>query len=207
MRIISKFKDYYDIGMGYHDDNVVYVRNSRIEYVPPAPDFYATLWMRLVQHKLFLCGKEYGFIESIKDSTRNIIHSKQTYKELYENEVDEYHSIFSRNLINGVYRKGINGVYRKEDTSNINLKYNSPIVFFSGENILKDDVKCRAVIVNPSLRDLEFVKCVDPYTIYQEIEMYISNVLCPKEKNNISVSDDVMLKSKGFYEKSFKHRK
>jgi len=61
----------------------------------------------------------------------------------------------------------------KLDTTDLHREYNSPVFV----------VKCRdhfynpKMIVNPILKDYDFVKVYDPYTAFQEIQMYISGVL------------------------------
>ena len=58
----------------------------------------------------------------------------------------------------------------------------------------------------PSSRpdNLEFVKVVDPYTAWQELSMYVGNVLSNNEPDMASISDISMRDKKGFDRLSFK---
>ena len=59
-----------------------------------------------------------------------------------------------------------------------------------------------------SLKQVEFVKVFDPYTCFQEIEMYLSGVLGGMSPKMIECSDEVRLESHGFDKRvSFRHRK
>lgn len=56
----------------------------------------------------------------------------------------------------------------------------------------------KGVIKNPVLKDYEFAHVKDPFTAYQEIDMYISGVLGGKSPRMQEISDEVMKQQKGF---------
>jgi hypothetical protein len=62
-------------------------------------------------------------------------------------------------------------------------------------------------IINPCLKDYQFHKIVDPYTAFQELQMYISGVLSTGDKNpQKPISDELKAQSKGFDEWSFRKK-
>lgn len=61
------------------------------------------------------------------------------------------------------------------------------------------------LIINPVLKDFDFQKYMDPYTIYQELEMFLGNVLTNNTTPKMPVgSDKVIAESKGFNKWSFR---
>ena len=62
----------------------------------------------------------------------------------------------------------------------------------------------REVSFNPPLRDFEFFKVMDAFTIWQEISMFISNSLTKKSPPPAAISDEIMRDMKGFDNHSFK---
>ena len=57
---------------------------------------------------------------------------------------------------------------------------------------------------NPRLKDIEFYKVKDAFTMFQDVYMYISGVLGNLEKEVAEISDVAMRDKKGFNEWSFK---
>lgn len=70
-------------------------------------------------------------------------------------------------------------------------------------NILSQEV---SVVKNPILKHMQFNKVLDAATAHQEISMYVCGVLGNPEKDVVQISDHDMRDSKGFDNKSFKHR-
>jgi len=82
----------------------------------------------------------------------------------------------------------------------LHIKYNSPILIIG-----RFDWNSRVEIeVNGCLSEYEFARIIDPYAIFQEIEMYLSGVLCNKENGNVSISDKDRIKQHGFNNASFR---
>jgi len=52
--------------------------------------------------------------------------------------------------------------------------------------------------LNPCLKTFQFYKMFNPFSAFQEIQMFISGVLGNKEKDTVGVSDKDLLLSKGF---------
>ncbi len=59
---------------------------------------------------------------------------------------------------------------------------------------------------NPRLYLLGFQKVLDPYTAYQEIEMFISNDLVKQMDPNINIPDKLKAESHGFNDLSFRRQ-
>jgi len=63
--------------------------------------------------------------------------------------------------------------------------------------------------LNPNLKELEFQKFIDPYTTYQELDMFMSNQLSTDSVHPIMPvgTDVVIAESKGFNKASFRSEK
>jgi hypothetical protein len=72
--------------------------------------------------------------------------------------------------------------------------FRCPVVQFG----VFDHYESNIVILNPILKDIDFMKVVDPYTAFQEIEMYISGFLGAPPKPMVSISDKDRLLAHGF---------
>lgn len=62
----------------------------------------------------------------------------------------------------------------------------------------------RRLIINPSLRKLSFFKVKDPFTAYQDIDMFVGGVLGGNCPNMIEISDEIRKEKHGFDKWSFK---
>jgi hypothetical protein len=62
-----------------------------------------------------------------------------------------------------------------------------------------------AIVRNPVLKDLDFVKVMDPFTAFQEIAMFLGGVMAAEDQAPLRVgSDEVIARQKGFDEWSFR---
>ena len=60
--------------------------------------------------------------------------------------------------------------------------------------------------INDRLEPYDFMRIVDPYTAYQELSMFVGGVLRREAPIMVPISDESMLRKKGFHEYSFKTR-
>lgn len=259
MRIISKFKDYYDgvqyVG-GYSKDERCYVRETKLienfdmSLLPP--DFVKCYRAYGTNNKCFdletrtlysgfviFCGKLIPFI-----TTKNLIYhpsinTSQSY--LCEQNIVKHYEIISKgrvyisdtefpnywcfDLQSVIDKTGLNGnrggisldsydlnarqllppkkcmeqffSYNGFDVNHINIKYESPI-------IVCVDRKC---YINPILSEMNFQKYMDSYTTYQEIDMFIGNVLVNDNDKMIKLKDEDRLYKAGFDKYSFRKEK
>jgi len=79
------------------------------------------------------------------------------------------------------------------------FKYNTPCFAILPSDSSRED----KLIISPTLKDYQFTKVFDPYTAFQEIEMFISGVL-GENKEPSTIDDKSMLYKKGFNDMSFK---
>lgn len=75
-------------------------------------------------------------------------------------------------------------------------KYKTPI-FFSGYTSIYDS-HSSVTQINPFLGGFHFQKVIDPYTAFTELYMYVSGVVGGGDKQIPDVSNDDMLRAKGF---------
>lgn len=67
-----------------------------------------------------------------------------------------------------------------------------------------DRYQCTLATMNPVLKDWGFVKVKDPFTAYQEIDMYLSGVIGAAHPPMIEVANDVRIAKHGFNDRSFR---
>jgi hypothetical protein len=238
MRIISNFKDYYDgvQAMG-HDETLVYrriqesfslnltdlkadrqkqtlVRGLRAE----APKFRMAYWQRIL---VGVCGKIYlaaCYQEQYLDGYR-LPKTRFTY---YYN-TDSLRKAFPEagydhdwhgKKIPGTYdpkRYPELGLLMEDDTPFLELK--APIFVansvrltygHNGHFTHDDDT----LLVNPQLKQFEFYRLLSDYEVFQELEMYLGNILVGPTMEAQPLADIEKVRSHGFDEKmSFRKRK
>jgi hypothetical protein len=64
--------------------------------------------------------------------------------------------------------------------------------------------RSKKLIINPILKDFGMQSVFDPYTTYQEIDMYLNNVLTNRHAPDIIRTDDLIRDSKGMDKWSFR---
>lgn len=94
----------------------------------------------------------------------------------------------------------------EEIETNININYDCPIVVIDSCRDAKSGKAIIRITKNPCLKDYGFQRIVDPYTMYQNIMMYMTGVLTNNEDGNVQISDEDMKVAKGFNNYSFKTR-
>lgn len=132
------------------------------------------------------CIKETGYsidyyFNLIGGYNRKLAKSTEDYlRDFHEKFLKKWETVSPEN-------KHIEGLFQK---------YNIPYFYLS-------DVKFDSC---PVLKEFDFHKFIDPYTAFQEISMYLGGVLTRPEKETIEISDKDKRDSKGFDDRSFKHR-
>jgi hypothetical protein len=123
-------------------------------------------------------------------------------------ELEEY--IDSRSKRNFCFSRGFsylkqnifNDRFNREKFLNLFIKYNTPI-FTSDYRSSSFRYDC--VLLNSSnLHTFKFQKVFGPYDAYQELEMFISNVLKLNEPVTVDVNDKTRIKKHGFDKMSFR---
>lgn len=234
MRIISKFKDYYDIGLNKGvDKTIIYNRVSNCLDVVPSIRFDKKNETQIDEVKIS------KYLTSIKDSSRfelrpfyvgfcgklylglrnhkglNIYSSEDYQKLLTEKYlsnpfINTYKRSFGKYLgyeKNLLSHKNVDQIFDEFGVREIGDELFSEYntpIFIIYSNFLKINWSFE---INPMLKSYDFVKVFNPYSAFQEISMYISGVLGIGEKPIINISDRDMLYKHGFDKYSFKTSK
>lgn len=209
MRIFSNFKDYYDIGLQYHDPTVVYERYT--EEVEESAKFPEALkdtvrysWKGEVLsknvHVYAVCGEVF-YVISYNESSR--LYSCSTpMRNIIHRDLESFLAHINDLLKWGFGRRG------KERTAiadfekklfELQFKYSSPIIHADA---------CSAKIeINARLAEVDLQKEVDPFQMYQNIETFISNNLAQELNPPVKIEDKYKIPAHGFDKQSFRKRK
>jgi len=210
MRIISKFKDYYDGGVSYGiDADRIYMREHVTRTIDtirlPSSGFfnYPLNDFNLVG----FCGEVYPYRDFDqrkfpKDPKQNLMYGMRGCYFQYEyypsNNVIPIKDKRKRAYMKENYYTLVNS--RK--IKNLFLEYRTPVFHLKQKN--RDLI----LDINPSLKDLAFYKVVDVYQAFQRISMFLGNELATEHSPEVPVgSDNVIRDSKGFDNKSFRKEK
>lgn len=218
MRIISDFKDYYDSVQSLGQDrSLIYYRKTKEDSVFPGI-FPWTGGNRYFQLSSFIydcfiigfCGKIYPLLK---------IESNWRYKPKISYNVTICCNLEDVDcLVKNHYReKQIEGYFAKKNLyrKNWSLCCNRQIFktffdkceekkesykeYFSEHPVfvVKDRDRHRYIEYNACLKDFNFVRQVDVFTAYQQIQMHISNIAVP-QKPIPEISNNDMIEAKGF---------
>jgi len=228
--IRSKFKDYYDIGLGLgQDKSIVYNRSyQKIELPPKHIKVNASSPERLDHlpcsnylsyhfQVLSFCGKLYPVVRCPKKRYEG----DMQYDSYFPIEIWE-HSMYSQeDYVASVNRQGKNQKFHRSRkhygiSQLFDLRYLD--YFFNPDSWNLDEyhrkydapivlASRKTLEINPNLSDLRFQTQLDPYTAWQMIAMYISGVLGNTESDIVGVDDAHLMRAKGFDERSFKRSK
>lgn len=203
MRIISKFKDYYDIGlqMGV-DEDITYVRKEtflpELEKGEKEDRSYLRGWTaketRLASGEYYIgfCGTVRSLVCLEKGGYTNPEHVVCYSVEDY----NKYRDLgFSARRTSGgdyYYRNRFFETYEDHDQFR---KHGVPIFV---------DVDYRFTVLNPCLKWFDFAKVVDAYTAFQEVSMYVSGVLGIEGNKMVEIEDKYRLAGHGYDKSSFR---
>ena len=213
MRLHTDFHDYYDNAVGYGiNENVHYNRFSKEVEIRIKSQF------DFPNHKnvglLGFCGTIYPFIELEKYNReydycydledyqlleRCFVYSFEEFKHK-EKEWKGFHGNF--------------GYYDREETQLkqffLNWSYQSNDIFLEHKVpawMLKLDRNENEGIINPRLKDYGFDRIRDSFTAFQDISMYLSNILI-EQKETAEIEDKFRIEQHGFdLKKSFRKGK
>lgn len=216
MRLHTNFRDYYDNAVGYGiDENVHYNRFTKeVEInIKPKADFPPAA---LETYLLGFCGKIYPLIKleklnkSVYDcdyggNDSKIIETFYAYSfEEGEGKSRQWEE-FSRGFeyINDRERLRVKQFY-------IDWSFQNDELFIEHKTpawIISLDRNQKTGLVNPRLKDYEFERIKDSFTAFQEISMYLSNILV-EQKETAAVEDKFRIEQHGFdLKKSFRKEK
>lgn len=241
MKIISKFKDYYDIGLAYGTDPKCIYKRETVEInweglvpsnnqfrtgdVKNNPDWFKELlshevlsrrksiWWSPDEAKnsyvrvLLFCGKVYVSVmaydrskkewrrfwspESLRSADIERESERSSFGFMYRARGPEY--------VDKLFRIG--ELFTKDFVDKILRESGSPIVELRGSNSGSDV----SAVVNPNLSLIGFQSVVDPYTAFQEVSMYMTNVIGIPENPMVEVDNDSKVAKHGYNKQSFRH--
>lgn len=201
MLIVSKFHDYYDVGMKTGVDKTVVYNRATVHVqgtFPPILKYSANSWECAV---LGFCGKFYPFVYrvidykvdkiiwTLEEALRTMPFSKSKYR--YWDEYDLSSPI------------GVTKFFEKQYPELVELFHTHKTPVFGFQPVLgrvyswMKKEKYKAMVVSPSLKDLQFYKVKGPIEAYQEIAMYISGVIGVPSNPTVEISDKDKAAAKG----------
>lgn len=230
MRIHSKFKDYYDSVMAHGvDETFHWVRNTTEMELDSHPflnsdivDNHTALPSAFNAHYEYIgfCGKIYPAIlyriTSIHAPpiTGTMFDAEQVHKLVASMKDKTLSKAYETSgNISGWWcsestftRKGVTNYFNEfsgYESNDLFLEYNTPI-FVVEKNKMCDFGRKHLININPILADYNFQHVVDPYTAYQELDMYLSGFLGNGNPEPTKIDDKYMIASKGFDKWSFR---
>ena len=205
MRIISKWKDYYDGGAAYGIDiERIYVRTKSL-----ITDFISPTELNEGLEFLGFCGEIFLLrnysLKIFQDWDR---HPKTNI--LWEQDAidyklkEDFDGILKKEKVYNWRKKSLLDYKTAVKNLNLFLKYKTPI-FYYGINV-DEPYNPSGLIINPKLSNLNFQKFYGTIEAFQKIEQFISNELVSEFQPNLPVGgNEVLGRSKGFNEYSFRH--
>lgn len=155
---------------------------------------------------IFFCGDRHNFIITertigcgMMSRTEKRFHYSMESLDSYidelnlKDEKEPYYRKISKNLIVDFFNN-------LKTEPNLHFEINAPIFIISA--FRDDEVRYMSwktrVQKNPILSDYNFAAVKDPYSAYQELDMFISGVMGGKSPVVVNISDDDMKQQKGF---------
>lgn len=231
MYIISKFRDYYDIGTSVGvDKSIVYNRVQKkyegvfikkisyLEDIRKSFDSYNRFGFNNEAEIeiLSFCGVCYPVLKYVYKPksviSRETTHYLYDYESILEIE-DKYKiKLLSSSYKNKKHNKNLFKQFEgRRDLYSFHLEYKSPIILFKNFKFFwwtrKDDTVSTNIIVNPVLKNLQFYKIMDPYTAFQEASMFITNDLVLEKKVPVEISNKDKIVKHGYNKMSFRKEK
>lgn len=200
MRVISKFRDYYDIHNTYDKEDTLFLRKTEIisfnllnnhKLPEPHQDIYE-IAKNIDYYFVIFCGKLYIYNTSSKftGDKRKII------KNVFDENSSPYklYDLFIRHN-----KQKIENIL-STDYTDLCIEYNTPIITIHIKN------ESYWLEINPNLKCYSFDLIMNPWQANQEIDMFISNKL-NRPKDPLPLSDESRRDAHGFDKYSFKKRK
>ncbi len=215
MKLHTDFHDYYDNAVGYGiDDNVHYNRFAKEVEIQIKSSF------DFPRHQntglLGFCGEIFPFIEISKFNQKYDLYEygsdeleivecyfAYSFEEYERKKIDweEYSDAFEYQDHSRKIRLKQFFVDWKSQANDIFLEYKVPIW------TIKLDNNQKIGIINPKLKDFGFDRIKDSLTAFQEISMYLSNILI-EQKETAKIEDKFRIEQHGFdLKKSFRKEK
>lgn len=232
MKIISKYKDYYDfVAKLYGEDpKIVFNRKpdefeTTINYTANESDFYSELARIMFDENRNL--PSYSIYSKTKTPPKSYIDCIIVCGKLYIMKYDlittippyqfkqtelltihEYFDEFSKDD-NNIWRinRMANLCNSEDKYITLNINFGSPIVYLkNGQHYtMQNKLKCH-VVTNLSLLEHQFETKITAFQMFQDIQMFISNHMISEVKIE-QIEDKYKIIQHGFNKQSFRHRK
>ena len=216
MKLHTDFHDYYDNAVGYGiDESVHYNRFTKeVEVkIKPRADFPPASFETYL---LGFCGKIYPIIE-LEKLNRSIYDCEYDYGDY--KVIEKYHAYSFEEADEKCrqWDKFCRGFSYSNDREKIELKqffihwsFQEDSIFLEYKTpvwIVKLDRNETCGFINPKLKDYGFERIKDSFIAFQEISMYLSNILV-EQKEVAKVEDKFRIEQHGFdLKKSFRKDK
>ena len=221
MRIIDKRKDYYDNviqGSDYpvwirkekvyqFDDALIFTKDER-EFIKEMMDFAPRVYTPSIDFNFVgLCGKIYCvFTATNKDNKTLTTPSASEVRNFIKMKDKKYSTMLFRFGFGRKFDDDWVDDWKREFSNkrlyDLFIKLGTPIIKFD-RKLRSSEIK---VVINPLLYPIGFQTVIDPWTIYQEIDMFLGNDLVKDKLGNFQMTDELKRDSKGFDDWSFKNR-
>lgn len=220
MRIISKFHDYYDVGMRYGmDKEVVYVRTTEeVPYTDRShiqagqyvyrypPVLYKEYWTRLVFSvcgRFYICYSMYlpSYLQG--EERRAFCYSTQEVESVLRSLFPEALNRLSNTpwRDNRTYKEILEWEFSNQGKPlppDLHQKYKTP-VFVEGCLDQSKYPQPYGLWKNPNLRKLEFFRIEkDPVRLYQDIYMFISGIIGTPENKMAKINNEERIITHGY---------
>lgn len=235
MKIVSKFHDYYDTMRSIDQSNYpLYVRETKeLEARNISPVYFRWLSNMQTNNRVIdfgyiaFCGKLYPFYQlynlgcfyTFKAARKRLIEKIDAAKQEKDTRLSTWETTL--NYLNNptmscnrfYFTRSYEGIFSEENwdkmyeeamkfkvADEIFRKFNVPV--FSCVNSGGQYI----VTLNPCLRAMNFAAALNPYTAWQELSMYLGNILVTQKDPDIKISDELKAQSKGFDKWSFRKK-
>lgn len=233
MKLIAKEKDYWDFKLKeWVDDNknvpcwvrkkeelqVSLIKNElskRLDCLSSIKDYILykdnerSYFISINLYIIIFCGYSYPLIEiTYYNEVHNSIISKNTTVTL------KNYFFYKKEFINSYdYKILYNEVEKNIEVKIFKHYLSKRLIKFLDSGILNSlnlatgvyDFKKNVLFKDILLKDYAFYNIKDAESAYKELETYI-NYTCSRDNNLVTLPDNVILKKRGFNEKSFKNR-
>lgn len=216
MKLRTNFHDYYDNAVGYGiDENVHYNRFTKeVEIkIKPRADFPP---VSFESYLLGFCGKIYPIIE-LEKLSRSIYDCEYDYGDF---EIVEKYYAYSFEEADSKYQEWAEfcrGFSYSNNREEVELKqffihwsFQDDEIFLEHKTpswIVRVNRNQATGFINPKLKDYGFERMKDSFTAFQEISMYLSNILVEQKEITI-IEDKFRIEQHGFdLKKSFRKEK
>jgi hypothetical protein len=217
MRIFSNFHDYYDIGLSYGiDPKCVYNRKTEEIALPEE----LTKKVRNNDRGLFtnngkgrsllksdiilFCGTAYPYI--YMDNVLYPTHSTDINRHIYSYEhFKEICRGFNLHIPKHRYSMSFLAGYENQYDRFFNKEISSELIVEIHKRVKSPVISVKDSTKDAMLRNIEFASVIDPYTAFQELSMFLTNVIGIQENPIVEVSNKTKIDKHGFDKQSFRH--